>query len=74
MKKIMTMVVAVMVALSFSMVAVAEEKNAEKTATEKSEKGEKKDIKKTKDAKKSKGAKTVEAKPAAKGKKEVSGC
>ncbi|MGB9082506.1 MAG: hypothetical protein WCD00_14505 [Desulfuromonadaceae bacterium] len=78
MKKIVAMIVAAMMALSFSMVAVAaEEKTAETPAAVKGEKVEKKDVKKDK-----KGAKKVkkdakkkeEAKPAAKGKKEVSGC
>ena len=63
MKKVLTMVVVAMVALSFSMVAVA----AEDKAAEKTEKAEKKDAKK--DAKKD-----TKAKPAAKGKKELSGC
>jgi Ni/Co efflux regulator RcnB len=72
MKKIVTMIVAAMMFISFSMVAVAaEEKATEKPAAEKTEKKDvKKDAKKTKkDAKKKE-----EAKPAAKGKKEVSGC
>ncbi|MHB8059115.1 MAG: hypothetical protein ACYDHC_14640 [Desulfuromonadaceae bacterium] len=68
MKKVLTMVVVAMVALSFSMVAVAaEEKPADKAAAEKAEKAEKKDAKK--DAKKD-----TKAKPAVKGKKELSGC
>ena len=59
MKKVVAMIVAAVVSLSFSMVAVAaEEKATKKAATEKSEKVEKKDVKKTKDAKKSKDAKT----------------
>lgn len=78
MKKIVTMVVAAMMSLSFSMVAVAaEEKTVEKPAAEKVEKVEKKDAKKAKkDCKKTKKdeKKKEEAKPAAKGKKEVSGC
>lgn len=71
MKKVVTMIVVAMVALSFSMVAVAaEEKSAEKTAAEKTEKAVKKDVKKDKkDVKKD-----VKAKPAVKGKKELSGC
>ncbi len=75
MKKIVTMVVAAMMALGFSLVAVAaEEKVVEKPAAEKADK---KDVKKDKkDAKKVKkdDKKKDEAKPAAKGKKEVSGC
>jgi len=82
MKKIVAMIVAAMMSLSFSMVAVAtDEKAAEKSATEKGEKVEKKDAKKDKkDAKKEKKEKKddkkkeADAKPAAKGKKEVSGC
>ncbi len=86
MKKIVAMIVAAMMSLSFSMVAVAaEEKTAEKPAAEKSEKVEKKDAKKEKkdvkkdkkDVKKDKKdekKKEADAKPAAKGKKEVSGC
>lgn len=74
MKKIVTMIVAAMMALSFSMVAVAEEKAAEKPAAEKGEKVEKKDAKKEKKDKKEKKKKEAAAKPAAKGKKEVSGC
>jgi Ni/Co efflux regulator RcnB len=83
MKKIVAMIVAAMMSLSFSMIAVAaEEKTAEKPAAEKTEKVEKKDAKKDKkDAKKDKKGtkkdekkKDADAKPAAKGKKEVSGC
>jgi uncharacterized protein HemX len=70
MKKIIAMLVAAMMALSFSMVAFAEEKKEEKT--EKVEKVEKKDAKK--DKKKDEKKKDADAKPAAKGKKEVSGC
>ncbi len=65
MKKFVTMMVAAMMALSFSMVAVAAEKKAFKNQST-----VKKDAKK--DAKKDK--KGEKAKPAAKGKKEVSGC
>ena len=82
MKKIMTLLVAVLTAVSFASVAVAshhipkeEAKPADAAApaAEKKE-GDKKDAKK--DAKKvKKDAKKKEAaKPAAKGKKEVSGC
>ena len=67
MKRIVAMIVAAMMALSFSMVAVAAEKkpvmkgaSSAKKATKKDAKGDKK--------------KPVEAKPATKGKKEVSGC
>lgn len=67
MKKILTMVVVAMVALSFSMVAVA----AEEKAAEKTEKAAEKAVKK--DAKKD-AKKDTKAKPAAKGKKELSGC
>jgi len=89
MKKIVAMMVAAMMALSFSMVAVAaDDKTAEKPAAEKSEKVEKKEAKKDKkekkevkkDKKKDKKEakedkkKDADAKPAAKGKKEVSGC
>lgn len=86
MKRIVTLMVVAVVALSFSMIAVAaEEKAAEKPAAEKAEKKDvkkdaKKDVKKDvkKDAKKDKKkedkTKTGDAKPAAKGKKEVSGC
>jgi len=75
MKKIVTMVVAAMMALSFSMVAVAaEEKTAEKSASEKTEKVEKNDAKKDKKKVKKDKKKKEDAKPAAKGKKEVSGC
>jgi uncharacterized protein YxeA len=69
MKKIVTMLVAALMALSFSMVAVAEEKKDEKAADAKVEK---KDAKK--DKKKDDKKKDADAKPAAKGKKEVSGC
>jgi len=93
MKKIVAMMVAAMMALSFSMVAVAaDDKTAEKPAAEKSEKVEKKEAKKEKkegkkekkevkkDKKKDKKEakddkkKDADAKPATKGKKEVSGC
>lgn len=71
MKKLVTMMVAAIMALSFSMVAFA----AEEKAVEKTEKAEKKDVKKAKkDVKKDDKKKDAEAKPAARGKKEVSGC
>ena len=67
MKKIVVMLVAAMMALSFSLVAVA----AEKKPVMKNASSAKKAVKK--DAKKS--VKTSDAaKPAKKGKKEVSGC
>jgi uncharacterized protein YxeA len=62
MKKIVAMIVAAMMALSFSMVAVAAEKKAHSNYSTQKKKV-KKDVKKKE-----------EAKPAAKGKKEVSGC
>ncbi len=68
MKKIVAMFVAALMTLSFSMVVMAEEKKDEKAAETKVEKKEVKKDKK-KDAKKK-----DDAKPAAKGKKEVSGC
>jgi uncharacterized protein YxeA len=77
MKKIVSMIVAAMLALSFSMVAVAaEEKTAEKPAAVKVEKKDAKKDKKDakKDKKSAKKDEKKEAKPAAKGKKEVSGC
>ena len=82
MKKILAMVLAAIMSFSFSMTALAaEEKAGEKPTAEKSEKVEKKDAKKDKkDVKKDKKdvkkdeKKKDEAKPAAKGKKEVSGC
>ncbi len=82
MKKIVAMLVAALMTLSFSMIVVAaEEKTAEKPAAEKAEKVEKKDAKKekkeskkTKKDKKAEKKKEADAKPAAKGKKEVSGC
>ena len=74
MKKIIAMLVAAMMALSFSM-ACAEEKKDEKVADVKVEKKEKKkDDKKKDDKKKDEKKKDADAKPAAKGKKEVSGC
>jgi len=75
MKKGLVFILAAALSLSFSMTVFAEEKTAEKPAAEKTEKVEKKDAKKAKkDAKKEKKAKKDEARPAAKGKKEVSGC
>ena len=82
MKKFVAMMVAAMMALSFSLVAVAaEEKAVEKPTAEKGDKVDKKGAKKDKkvkkgdkkDVKKEEGKKD-EAKPAKKGKKEVSGC
>jgi type IV secretory pathway VirB6-like protein len=67
MKKILAMVVAAMMALSFSMVAVAADKKPvmkNASCAKKAKKG----------AKKSAKAKDDAAKPAKKGKKEVSGC
>ena len=61
MKRIVAMVVAAMMALSFSMVAVAAEKKAFSSVS-----SGKKDAKKVK--------KDAKEKPAAKGKKELSGC
>ncbi|MBL0225923.1 MAG: hypothetical protein IPQ16_10215 [Geobacteraceae bacterium] len=82
MKKILTLLVAALTAVSFASVAMAdhhmkkeEVKPAEAAApaAEKKE-GEKKDVKKEKKAKKAVKKKEGEAKPAVKGKKEVSGC
>lgn len=69
MKKIVAMMVAALMALSISMVAVAAEKKAFSTLSsqKKNANKDKKDVKK--DSKKK-----DEAKPAKKGKKEVSGC
>ncbi len=67
MKKILVMLVAATMALSFSMVAFAAEEK-------KDEKSEKADAKKEKKGTKKDEKKKEEAKPAAKGKKEVSGC
>lgn len=70
MKKIVALMVAAMMTLSFSMIAVASEVKGD---AEKVEKADKKDVKK--DSKKEKKAeKKEEAKPAKKGKREVSGC
>lgn len=69
MKKIVAMMIAALMTLSFSMIAVAEEKKDEKAADTKTEK---KDVKK--DKKKDDKKKKDDAKPAEKGKKEVSGC
>jgi sortase (surface protein transpeptidase) len=69
MKKFVAMMVAALMALSFSMVAVAAEKKAFSTIStqKKSAKKDKKEV--NKDSKKKE-----EAKPAKKGKKEMSGC
>lgn len=80
MKKVMTLLVAALTAVSFASVAMAnshmkkeEVKPAEAAAPAAEKKqGDKKDAKK--DVKKDKKEKKKEAKPAAKGKKEVSGC
>lgn len=77
MKKIIAVMVATMMALSFSLVAMAAEGTApEQPAAGTAEKVDKKDAKKDKkDAKKEKkDVKKEEAKPAKKAKKEVSGC
>lgn len=77
MKKLVTLMLAAIVTLSFSMVAGAAEEKTEKPVAGKSEKTDKKDAKKTKkDVKKDKKdvKAEAEAKPAAKGKKELSGC
>ena len=81
MKKMVALLVSALMVLSFSMIAVAaDEKTADKPVVEKtdqkdSKKADKKDTKKDKkDVKKDDKKKTGEAKPAAKGKKEVSGC
>lgn len=82
MKKIMTLLVAALTAVSFASVAVAsshmkkeEVKPAEAAAPAADKKAdEKTDKKKMKKEKKKAAAKKAEAKPAAKGKKEVSGC
>jgi mannitol-specific phosphotransferase system IIBC component len=78
MKKLVAMMVAALMTLNFVTVVLAEEKKEEKPAAEKAakkdvkkdKKGSKKDVKK--DAKKE--SKKEDAKPAVKGKKEVSGC
>ena len=67
MKKVLTMLVVAMMAVSFSMVAFAAEEKAAAKSEQKNDKKEKKDTKKDE-------KKKEEAKPAAKGKKEVSGC
>jgi uncharacterized low-complexity protein len=69
MKKIVTMFVAAMMAMSFSMVAVAAEKKAFSNQST-----VKKSVKKDAKKEKKKEVKKDEAKPAKKGKKEVSGC
>jgi len=78
MKKIMTLLVAALTAVSFASVAMAdhhmkkeEAKPAEAAAPAAEKKADKKDAKKDK---KKDAKKKEEAKPAAKGKKEVSGC
>jgi len=78
MKKILTLLVAALTAVSFASVAMAdhhmkkdETKPAEAAAPAAEKKADKKDAKKDK---KKDAKKKEEAKPAAKGKKEVSGC
>lgn len=66
MKRIVTLLATALMVLSFSMVVLAEEKVAEKAATEKAEK---KEVKKDK-----KEVKKSPAKPAKKVKKEMAGC
>jgi hypothetical protein len=78
MKKIAAMLVAALMTISFATVVLAEEKTEQKPAADtktvkKDVKKDKKDVKKDKKDSK-KDAKKDEAKPAAKGKKEVSGC
>lgn len=70
MKRVLAMIVAAMMTMSFSMVAVAAEEKAADKAAAKTEKQEAKKDKKDKKDKKEK----KEKKPAKKGKKEVSGC
>ena len=79
MKKIMSLLVAALTAVSFASVAMAdhhmkkEEVKPAEVAAPAADKAEKKDVKK--DAKKGKKIEVKKkAKPAAKGKKEVSGC
>jgi len=73
MKRSMTLLITALMALSFTTLAVAEEKKEEKPAAE--AKAPKKETKKGKDPKKKDEKKKVtEEKPAVKGKKEVSGC
>ena len=74
MKKIVAMLVAALMTLSFSMMAVAEEKKDEGAAETKVEKKDAKKDKKKDEKKKDEKKKDADAKPAAKGKKEVSGC
>ncbi len=71
MKRILTLLVAALMALSFSTVVRAEEKKEEKGAEAKAEKKVEKKAKKEVKKDEKKGGET---KPAAKGKKEVSGC
>jgi uncharacterized protein YxeA len=75
MKKILAMIVAAMMTMSFSMIAVAADEKAADKAEAKVEKKEAKKEKKEakKEAKKEK-KEMKEKKPAKKGKKEVSGC
>lgn len=68
MKRIAALMMAALITLSFSMVAVA----AEKKPVMKNTSSAKKAVKK--DTKKGEKAKATAAKPAKKGKKEVSGC
>lgn len=78
MKKIMTLLVAALTAVSFASVAVASHhlpNEAAKPADAAAPAAEKKEVKKdVKKEKKKAVKKKTEAKPAAKGKKEVSGC
>lgn len=81
MKKMLTLLAAVLTAVSFASVAMAnshmkkEEVKPAEAAAPAAEKAEKKDGKALKKgAKKEKAAKKEDTKPAAKGKKEVSGC
>ena len=80
MKKIMSLLVAALTAVSFASVAMAdhhmkkEEAKPSEAAAPAAEKAEKKDVKKDAKKDKKKVKKDEKAKPAAKGKKEVSGC
>ena len=80
MKKIMSLLVAALTAVSFASVAMAdhhmkkEEAKPAEAAAPAAEKAEKKDVKKDAKKDKKKVKKNEKAKPAAKGKKEVSGC
>ncbi len=81
MKKMLTLLVAALTAVSFASVALAsshmkgeEAKPAEAAAPVAEKKETKKEMKKEKKAKKAEKKAEGEAKPAKKGKKEVSGC